>query len=64
MLSDSELYVVPSDMKPIKLTLEGDSILIAGNPLDNQDLTQDYLYGTRYGLAVILASLYGIYRMA
>lgn len=64
MLSDSELYVVPSDMKPIKLTLEGDSILIAGNPLDNQDLTQDYLYGTRYGLAVILASLYGIYRIA
>ena len=52
---DNILTVVAGDEKPIKCVYEGDPILIMGNPLNNQDLTQEYLYGERYGMGIVLA---------
>ena len=34
---------------------EGNPIVLMGNPLDNADLTQEYLYGEKYGLGIVLA---------
>ncbi|MDP4176616.1 MAG: hypothetical protein Q8933_21735 [Bacteroidota bacterium] len=64
MITDTDLFVVPAGIKPVKFVTEGDSLIIPGNPLNNADLTQDYLYGDRYGLAVLLSVLFGIYRTA
>jgi hypothetical protein len=64
MITDNDLYVVPTGVKPVKFVTEGDSIIIPSNPIENMDLTQDYLYGDRYGLAVVLSTLFGIYRLS
>ena len=34
---------------------EGDPIVIMGDPLTNGDLTQEYLYGEKYGMGIVLA---------
>lgn len=64
MITDNDLYVVPSNIKPIKFITEGDSIILPGNPADKKDLTQEYMYGDRYGLGVVVAEMFGIYRIA
>lgn len=61
-LPDDVLTIVAGDQKPIKLVYEGDPLIIPGNPLDNGDLTQEYMYGERYGIAVAVASNGGIGR--
>lgn len=41
---------------------EGDPIVLLGNPMDNADLTQEYLYGAKYGAGIILSGNNGIGR--
>lgn len=55
VLDDDILTIIAGDDKPIKVVYEGDPIIIPGNPLDNADLTQEYLYGEKYGLGIVLA---------
>jgi hypothetical protein len=64
MLPDNELYVVPAGIKPIKFVTEGESIILQGDPMKNADLTVDYLFADRYGISVMIATLFGIYRIA
>jgi hypothetical protein len=64
MLSDNDLYVVPSGIKPIKFVTEGESTILQGDAMKNADLTVDYLFADRYGMSVIIATLFGIYRIA
>lgn len=52
---DNTLTIIAGDDKPIKVVYEGDPLIIPGNPMNNADLTQDYLYGERYGLGLVLA---------
>lgn len=52
---DNLLTVVAGDDKPIKCVYEGQSTIIPGDLFKNQDLTQDYLYGEKYGMGIILA---------
>lgn len=52
---DDVLTIIAGDQKPIKFVYEGDPIIIMGNPSDNADLTQEYLYGERYGLGLVVA---------
>lgn len=52
---DNIITIVAGDEKPIKCIYEGDSTIIMGNPLNNADLTQEYMYADRYGLGIILA---------
>ena len=41
--------------QPIKFVYEGDPIVLMGDPMQNADFTQEYLYGEKYGLGIVLA---------
>jgi hypothetical protein len=46
---------------------EGDPLVIMGDPLTNGDLTQEYLYGEKMGVGIVLAGRntgIGRYQMA
>ena len=55
IMDDDVITIIAGDDKPIKCVYEGDPIVIMGNPLDNADLTHEYLYGEKYGLGIVLA---------
>ena len=55
VFQDDVLTVVAGDDKPIKFVYEGDPLVIMGDPKTNADLTQEYFYGERYGLGIVLA---------
>jgi len=55
VLDDNVLNVVAADDKPIKFVYEGDPLVIPGDPLQNADLTQEYVYGQKYGAGIVLA---------
>lgn len=55
VMDDDALTIIAGDDKPIKCVYEGNPIVIMGNPLDNGDLTQEYLYGEKYGMGIVLA---------
>lgn len=62
LFDNDTLTILAGDDKPIKLVREGESIIIPGNPMDNRDLTQEYMYGEKYGLGLVLAANTGIGR--
>lgn len=67
VMDDNTITVIAGDEKPIKFVYEGDPLVIMGDPLKNTDLTQEYFYGEKYGLGIILAggnSGIGRYKMA
>lgn len=49
------LTIVAGDDKPIKFITEGQSTVLMSDPTTKQDLTQEYLYGEKYGLGLVLA---------
>lgn len=55
VLDDDVLTIVAGDDKPIKVVYEGDPIVLMGNPLENADLTHEYLYAEKYGVGIVLA---------
>ena len=55
VFQDDVLTIVAGDDKPIKFVYEGDPIVLMGEPTANADFTQEYLYGEKYGLAIVLA---------
>lgn len=55
VMDDNVLTVVAGDDKPIKCVYEGESLIIMGDPVSNGDLTQEYLYGEKYGMGIVLA---------
>lgn len=61
MLDNNKLYVIASDEKPIKMTSEGDGLIVNGDPTSNQDLTQEYTYIQSWGVAVMFNSVMGVY---
>lgn len=62
VLSDNVFTVLATDEKPIKMVYEGDPIVHLGDPFDNADLTQEYIYGDRWGLGLVTAGNTGIGR--
>lgn len=62
VLPDDMLTIIAADEKPIKMVDEGQALIIAGNPLDNGDLTQEYAVIERYGTGIVLPSNAGIGR--
>lgn len=62
VFDDNVLTFVAGDAKPIKVVIEGDPLMIMGDPLHNMDLTQEYFYGERYGVGLVLAQNNGIGR--
>lgn len=55
VMRDDVITVIAGDDKPIKCVREGNPILVVGNPADKADFTYEYLYGEKYGLAILLA---------
>ncbi len=55
VLRDDVLTVVAGDDKPIKVVYEGDPIVLMGDPTANADFTQEYFYGEKYGVGIVLA---------
>ena len=55
VMRDDILTVIAGDDKPIKCVYEGNPIVIMGDPLTNGDLTQEYMYGEKYGVGIVLA---------
>ena len=55
VLADDVLTIIAGDDKPIKCDYEGDPIVLMGDPMSNGDLTQEYLYGEKYGMGIVLA---------
>ena len=55
VFQDDVLTIVAGSDKPIKFVYEGDPLVIMGDPKTNGDLTQEYFYGERYGLGLVLA---------
>lgn len=55
VLDDDILTIIAGDEKPIKCVYEGDPIVLMGDPMSNSDLTQEYLYGEKYGMGIVLA---------
>lgn len=62
VLPDNTITIVAGDDKPVKVVMEGDPLIIPGDPLQNADLTQEYLYGDRYGVGIVMAGNDGIGR--
>jgi len=55
IMADDALTIIAGDDKPIKCVYEGNPTIIMGNPVNNGDLTQEYFYGEKYGMGIILA---------
>lgn len=55
VMDDDMLTIIAGDQKPIKFVYEGESIMLMGDPMTNADLTQEYLYGEKYGMGIVVA---------
>lgn len=55
VLDDNMLTIVAGDDKPIKVVYEGSPIVLMGDPMKNADFTQEYFYGEKYGMGIVLA---------
>lgn len=61
-LNDKAVTIVAGDGKPIKCVRRGESIILMGDPMQNADLTQEYLYGEAYGVGLVVSPETGIGR--
>lgn len=55
VMEDDVLTIIAGDDKPIKIVYEGSPIVMMGDPMSNADFTQEYLYGEKYGMGIVLA---------
>jgi len=54
-MDDNVITVIAGSDKPIKVVNEGSPIVIMGDMTSNADLTQEYFYGAKYGMGIVLA---------
>ena len=60
-----DLYIVAGEDKFIKFVTEGDTLIIAGDPMLNPDLSQEYLMCQQYGVSAEIAMKeIGCYRLS
>lgn len=64
ILDDAKIYVIAGDDKPVKMVNEGEGIMIEREAAENNDLTQEYVYGQAYGTSVICSEQMGIYTIS
>lgn len=55
VLKDDVLTIIAGDDKPIKVVYEGNPIVLMGDPTTKADFTQEYFYGEKYGMGIVLA---------
>lgn len=64
LLDDKTVYVMASDERPIKYITEGESMILQKEPTQNADLTYEWLYTERTGVAVVANKKFGKYTFA
>lgn len=55
VMDDDTITIIAGDDRPIKVVYEGNPIVLMGDPMSNADFTQEYLYGEKYGMGIVLA---------
>lgn len=60
----NDLYIVAGDDKFVKFATEGDTLIIPGEALGNADLSQEYFMAMQYGVSVIMAEQFGVFKLA
>lgn len=60
----NDLYIVAGDDKFVKFATEGDTLIIPGEALGNADLSQEYFMAMQYGISVIMAEQFGVFKLA
>ena len=63
-LIPNDLYIIAGDEKFLKGVEEGTTLIIPGNPLDNADLSQEWLMAQRYGIEAVVAARCGVYHLS
>lgn len=63
-LDDTKLFIIAGEDRPVKIVNEGDGLLYEGNAMDNNDLTQEYVYGQAFGCGVACSEKMGIFTFA
>lgn len=61
---NDDLYVVASDEKFIKLVIEGDTLVTDTPPENNRDFSHDLSAYTRFGVACVMTSQFGLYELS
>lgn len=61
IFNDNKIFVIAGDDRPVKMVNEGEGIMLNREAADNNDLTQELVYGQAYGTGVICAEKLGIY---
>lgn len=56
LFSDNVLTVLAGPAKPVKLVVEGNPLVNLGSFFDNEDLTQEYVYGQKYGVGFVASN--------
>ena len=64
ILDDNVLYVFAGDTKPIKRVTEGDVTMLMGTPMNNADMSQEFLMMKRTGISVIFDRDFGVYNLS
>ena len=59
-LTESKIFIIASDDKPIKVVTEGNGLLIERDATKNADLTQEYVYAENIGVGVVIAQKLGV----
>lgn len=60
-LSNSKVFVIAGDEKPIKIVNEGNGLMSTREATDNADLTREYVYIQPTGIGLVLGSKIGVY---
>lgn len=62
----NHIIVLPAGEKIVKFVFEGQPLVMSGNPMDRNDLQQEYLWSRRMGAAAIVVQegKYGFYKFS
>lgn len=64
ILDDNIIYVLAGSSQPIKRVTEGDVTMMLGTPMDNADMSQEFLMIKRTGIGVVMDREYGAYKLS
>lgn len=60
----NDLYIVAGDDKFIKFVVEGDTLIVQGDPMNNADLSQEYFMAEAWGCRAVISEQMGIYKLS
>lgn len=64
MLDDKKLMILPANVKPVKVVREGESIIKETEAMENMDMSVEYTFLTKYGIATVFNVMYGMYTLS